>query len=158
MGSFICIQQECSNCGYTWKWKNQPFVKDTPAGNILLSASILFSGSTPSKALRMLKYLNMASIKNRTYFEHQQKYLEPAILSVWTEKQSKLLSECAAEGPITIGGDGRADSPGHSAKYGSYGIIDLSTNKVIHVELVQVSVMYTLNIAFNCVYNDRAMK
>ena len=90
----------------------------------------------------------MASIKNRTYFEHQQNYLEPAILSVCTDKQSKLLSEYAAKGPITIGGDDRADSPGHSVKYGSYGIIDLRINKVIHVELVQVSVMYTLNIAF----------
>jgi len=48
-----------------------------------------------------------------------------------------LLSQCKATGKaLTIGGDGRADSPGHSAKYGSYGIIDLATNKVIHVQLV----------------------
>ena len=39
---------------------------------------------------------------------------------------------------LSVGGDGRADSPGHSAKYGSYGLIDLDTNKVIHVQLVQV--------------------
>ena len=154
MGSFINIKQECSHCGHIWCWKNQPFVKDTPAGNLLLSAAILFSGSTPAKVLRMLKHLNMASIKERRYYVHQQKYLEPAIVSVWTDKQSKLLSDCVAKGPITIGGDGRADSPGHSAKYGSYGIIDLSNNKIIHIELVQVStilnsfanrVLYTIN-------------
>ena len=40
--------------------------------------------------------------------------------------------------PLIIGGDGRADSPGHSAKYGSYGILDLTTNKVINMQLVQV--------------------
>ena len=40
--------------------------------------------------------------------------------------------------PLVIGGDGCADNPGHSAKYGSYGIIDLVTNKVIHLELAQV--------------------
>ena len=39
---------------------------------------------------------------------------------------------------VKIGGDGRADSPGHSAKYGSYGIIYLRTNKVLHIESVQV--------------------
>ena len=41
------------------------------------------------------------------------------------------MAECVSrDSPLAIGGDGRADSPGHSAKYGSYGIIDLSTNKV----------------------------
>ena len=61
------------------------------------------------------------------------------MISVWETKQSTLLDQCRATGvPLTIGGDGRADSPGHSAKYGSYGIIDLVTNKVIHMQLVQV--------------------
>ena len=36
---------------------------------------------------------------------------------------------------MIIGGDGRADSPGHSAKYSSYGIIDISTNKVLHIDM-----------------------
>ena len=60
-------------------------------------------------------------------------------MSVWTDKQSKLLAECVSKGPLTVGCNGRADNPGHSAKYGSYGIIDLDSNKVIHMELVQVS-------------------
>ena len=67
---------------------------------------------------------------------HQTEYLEPSVLSVWKHKQQQLLS--ASKLPLTIGGDGRADSPGHSAKYGSYGIIDLHTNKILHIELVQV--------------------
>jgi len=51
----------------------------------------------------------------------------------------QLLSAILKQGsPIIIGGDGRADSPGHSAKFGSYGILDLNTNKVLHIELVQV--------------------
>ncbi|PIK35704.1 hypothetical protein BSL78_27475, partial [Apostichopus japonicus] len=33
--------------------------------------------------------------------------------------------------------DGRSDSPGHSAKYGSYTFLDLDWNKEIHQELVQ---------------------
>ena len=68
MGSYICVKQECCHCGHTWNWKNQPLVKDTPAGNLLLSAAILFSGSTPAKTLRMLSVLNMASIKEKTFF------------------------------------------------------------------------------------------
>ena len=63
-------------------------------------------------------------------------YLEPSVLSVWKLKQQQLLS--VSELPLTIGGDERADSPGHSTKYGLYGIIDLCTSKVLHIELVQV--------------------
>ena len=40
---------------------------------------------------------------------------------------------------LTLGGDGKADTPGHSAKYGSYGLLDLDLMLVVHIELVQVS-------------------
>ena len=43
--------------------------------------------------------------------------------------ESALLARCKAVGNLlTIGGDGQADIPGHSAKYGLYGIVDLTTN------------------------------
>ena len=56
------------------------------------------------------------------------------------------LSECVSNGPVTNGGDGRADGSGHSAEYGSYKVTDLSSNNVIHIELVQVYIcnMYVL--------------
>ena len=41
--------------------------------------------------------------------------------------------------PLVEGGDGRADSPDHCAKYGSYTIHDLKQNKVLDLQLVQVS-------------------
>ena len=41
-------------------------------------------------------------------------------------------------GGLVIGGDGRSDSPGFSAKYGSYTMLEERINKVINVELVQV--------------------
>ena len=40
---------------------------------------------------------------------------------------------------LVIAGDGRADSPGHSAKYGLYSIIDINKNKVVDVKLVQIT-------------------
>ena len=40
--------------------------------------------------------------------------------------------------PLVIGGDGRADSPGHCAKYGSYSTIDLEEGTVNDIQLVQV--------------------
>ena len=138
-GTCIAVRQLCSYCGHKRMWMSQPYIRDIPAGNVLLSAAILFSGATPGKALRLLNHMQVACISDRTFYRHQNRYLEPAILAIWEQKQSRLLEQCkACESPLSIGGDGRADSPGHSAKYGSYGLIDLDTNKVIHIQLVQV--------------------
>ena len=109
----------------------QPAIyKDRPAGNILLSAAMLFTGSTPTKILCLLNCLQVACFTDQTFHNHHSEFLKSAVISVWKHKQLQLLAECASwDSPLTIGGDGRADSPGHSAKYGSYGIIDLSTNR-----------------------------
>ena len=39
---------------FEFKWVSQPYIQNTPAGNILLSASILFSGALPGKILRTM--------------------------------------------------------------------------------------------------------
>ena len=58
------------------------------------------------------------------------------MVSVWKSLQTAQCRGCGAA--LSIGGDGRADNPGHSAKYGSYSIIDFDAIKIIHMELVQV--------------------
>ena len=60
--------------------------------------------------------MGVACISDRAFYYHQSQYLQPAILSVWEGKQHELLAECTSQvTSLSIGGDGRADSPGHSA-------------------------------------------
>ena len=40
---------------------------------------------------------------------------------------------------VVEGGDGRCDSPGHSAKYGTYSIVNTASSKVLDFSLVQVT-------------------
>ena len=62
---------------------------------------------------------------------------------MWHCHQLSLLSLLKSAGTkLTLGGDGRADSPGHSAKYGSYTVMDLEQHVVVDMQLVQV---YTHN-------------
>ena len=139
-GTFLGIIQNCSNCCYTFKWDSQPVIGSTPVGNILLSASILFSGATPTKVLRVLQMYGCATISERTYFGHQSSFLLPSVFTVWNNHQADLLKQLHQEKRrLTIGGDARADSPGHSAKFGSYTVMELEKKVVIDVELVQVS-------------------
>ena len=46
--------------------------------------------------------------------------------------------------PLIVGGDARADSPGHTAKFGSYSLIEFTHNKILDFKLVRVSKHYFL--------------
>ena len=54
----------------------------------------------------------------------------------------------AFDEPLLLGGDGRSNSPGHSAKFGSYYWMDLEHNVVLDIELVQVCAAYLLWLEF----------
>ncbi|XP_064631010.1 uncharacterized protein LOC135489542 [Lineus longissimus] len=140
IGTFISIEQHCSNsqCGFSRVWHSQPMCGKVPAGNILLSGSILFSGSIPGKILRFLKLFGCQAFSRTTYFNHQRMYLSPAMTEVWSKEQHALLVDVKeSDAPLVVGGDGRSDTPGHSAKYGSYSLMDLDNKKIIAMELVQ---------------------
>ena len=75
----------------------------------------------------------------RTFFRHQHKYLHPLVSSVWKEQQPITFAKMNDNGQtLILGGDRRADSPGHSAKFGSYTVMDSEQHKVIDIQLVQV--------------------
>ena len=137
-GSFLRIIQSCSRCGKVYVWESQPYIGDVPAGNLLTSAAILFAGAFPAKSLRVFSTLNCATISLSTFFRYQSAYLFPAVRQVYERHQNSLLAELKQKGNLTVAGDGRADSPGHSAKYGTYSLIDLTCNKVVDFKLVQV--------------------
>ena len=141
VGILLCVTQLCGHCDYYRKWESQPIIKNIPAGNLLLSAAILFAGAQPTKTLRILDILSCASITPGTFYNHQKRFLQPTILSVWSQQQINLVQVLQAfDEPLSLGGDGRSDSPGHCAKFGSYTLMDLEHNTILDVQLVQVCV------------------
>ena len=130
------IPPHCSACMNIFTWDSQPFVKNQPAGNILLSASILFCGALPTNVLRVLNNMGCVTIAEQTFFQHQSDYLHLSISAVW---EKLLLSQLRREKrQLILGGDGRADSPGRSAKFGSYTVMELKKEVVLDIQLVQV--------------------
>ena len=82
--------------------------------------------------------MNCATITRKTFFRHQKAFLQPAISYIWKEEQEAIINHLTVTKEALVLGDGRADSPGHSAKYGSYSVIDLKQSKVVDIKLVQV--------------------
>ncbi|XP_035689923.1 uncharacterized protein LOC118425254 [Branchiostoma floridae] len=73
VGTLLKVTLTCTadDCGHTGTWKSQPFYGKTAAGNILLSAAILFSGATVTKVLRVLSHMGVAVTCVRSFFRHQ---------------------------------------------------------------------------------------
>lgn len=63
-----------------------------------------------------------------------------SIYLFWKKYQAKLLDQLEeSDEDLIIGGDGRHDSMGHSAKYGAYTVFCCNISKIIDFALVQVS-------------------
>ncbi|XP_056443945.1 uncharacterized protein LOC130380682 [Gadus chalcogrammus] len=64
-------------------------------------------------------------------------FIEPAIVHKWNHSQDVMLQQLSEERKVILGGDMRADSPGHCAKFGSYTMMDLNTKTIVDLQLVQ---------------------
>lgn len=140
LGCGITLQQRCT-CGHRSQWDSQLSAPGNktwmPMANLTLACGIFFSGASPVKAINMLTQAGITCISLRTFFRMQKFYLIPAVTQVWKASQVEMYSVLRQQGAY-LGGDARCCSPGHTAKYGSYTIMDMKLNKVVDLELVQV--------------------
>ena len=62
-------------------WYSQPNLSGMAAGNIFLSAAILFTCNTFQRIKELLNVINVSFISHSTFNKIQKKYLFPAIQS-----------------------------------------------------------------------------
>lgn len=89
-------------------------------------------------SFQVLNAMHVRTFSKMTHKNYVSKYILPSVLHKRRVHQSNLLEEMKRRGSFSLGGDMRADSPGHCAKYGSYSMMDLENNKIGDVQLVQV--------------------
>lgn len=139
-GTMVTVTQHCRKCGEnSFVWTSQPLVFGRyPLGNMLLSFGILIAGATVNKVLLIFKHMGLCVYSSRTFFSYQRKFLFPAVLAHWKKQKESLLAEVKKVKDAAWSGDGRYDSMGHSAKFGTYTMLCNSTSKIVHFEVVQV--------------------
>ncbi|KAM7293353.1 uncharacterized protein ISCGN_026483 [Ixodes scapularis] len=121
--------------GHKTVWENQPRINSKALLNILLPAVITYSGASPTRVLRLLGPIGVQVLKKTQFFRVQSSLVFPAATKTWEAEQESLLT--ATKDKLHLAGDGRADSPGHSAKYGTYTRFDTRINKIMHYEVLQ---------------------
>ena len=90
--------------------------------------------------------LNLQIVSKATFYKVQDKYVIPVVHNSWHNHQKQVLKDIKNQKtPLNVAGDGRCDSPGHSAKYGTYSLMDESSGKVVDFSLVQVTEVSSSN-------------
>ena len=104
----------------------------------MLSAGVLFSGSDYSSLNGTACIFNLQILGERQYNSIQAKYLFPLVNKKFIQHQADLFIEVQGK-EMVLGGDGKCDSPGHSAKYGTYSFMDVESEKIVDFAVVQVT-------------------
>ena len=108
------------------------------SGNLVIAACLLFVGGLFTKTAWFAELLNLAFISETLFYDVQAMYLLPVIHWAWSREKERVRQLLQAK-PLTIAGDGRCDSPGYSAKYGTYTCMDIASELVVDFNLVQVT-------------------
>ena len=120
-----------------------------PAGNLLLSFATLCAGASIKKMFTAFRHMGVLVYNEPTYYYHQRHLLIPTIISFWRKYQTKLLDSLKGK-EVVLAGDGRHDSMGHSAKYGTYTIFCCTVGLIIHIVLLQASEKNLIKIIQSC--------
>ncbi|XP_071855402.1 uncharacterized protein [Apostichopus japonicus] len=92
VGILLRAKLYCVNGHQLLIWDSQAMLGGTPAGNLLVSAAILFSGNTFHKVGHFAKFLGPNFIGKSTYYNFQRDILNPVIYSAF-KKQRRLSGE-----------------------------------------------------------------
>ena len=150
-GTMVSYRLGC-HAGHDYLWRSQPVVSRAPLGNMLLSAAILFPGLSYTSVSDLARCLGLLFLSHSTYYENQKTTLFPVLQEAWELEREGAALEVHEGGPATLAGDARCDTPGHSAKYGSYTLMHVDghgqkgSNRIVAMELVQVSEVSNISV------------
>ncbi|KAJ8050065.1 hypothetical protein HOLleu_03116 [Holothuria leucospilota] len=138
VGSGLLVTLSCIDGHEVLKWASQPVEGKMPLGNLLCAAATTFSGLTYQRLKSFASFFNLAFFSAPVYNQIQRNFLIPEVNSFWSAHQNDIIESLQGV-PVDLAGDGRCDSPGYSAKYCSYSLMDVNSEKIVDLELVQCS-------------------
>ena len=137
-GSQLTLELTCAN-SCTYRWQSQPSLSGTKgAGNLLLATSVFFSAIHFSKFDRFCSNMNLKTISEDTYTTLRKKFVFPVVEKTWLKEQSAVVTAFKSEeAEVVLCGDGRCDSPGHSAKYCTHTFLDVQSQKIVDFKVIR---------------------
>ena len=134
-GAMLMIKKVCSNYHDT-VWYSNPRMGHMPLINLEMSAAVLYSGNTFTRIKEMMELCKVSFLGRTSYHDLQTRFLIPTVNNFFQKSRHKILSDI--KWPIELAGDGRCDSLGNSAKYGTYTVMDIRSRNSLDVSVGHV--------------------
>lgn len=133
------ISWECSN-GHCGCWASSKVLcekngQDIYTTSLLLAAGVIITGNNIDKLILFSRFLGLNFISRSTFHRLQRNDIIPGITSLWEDMKTEMWKVLSGES-IILCGDGRNDSPGHSAKYCVYVLMEQFLELIIDVEVI----------------------
>ena len=129
VGTMLVVSGTCPD-GHVLKWQSQPMIKGMAVGNLLLSAAILLCGLTFTGIANLADVLNLVILNERRFYYLQKDCVYPVVHTTYIRQQEAVV-EYLRDNWLHLSGDGRCDSPGYSAKYATYSLMDSATDLIL---------------------------
>ncbi|XP_002939397.1 uncharacterized protein LOC100487738 [Xenopus tropicalis] len=133
-GSMLSVRLTCLD-GHSMLWNSQPTFGETSIGNLEITGSIILTGATYQKTYDIFKLLSIPFISHTMFYNYQRNYVFPAIDHQWKKEKDVMARKRT---PMALAGDGQFDSPGHSAKFCTYTMMDVTSKKIIDFKIEQL--------------------
>jgi len=124
------IDWQCSS-GHSGKWESSEILaynrySKVYANDSLFAIALVLSGNNYAKFALFCKALNCCCLSKGSFCLFQSKCALPVVNNVWNAMSNNVISILKEYKDLCLSGDGRNDSPGHSARY------CLNTNGTLH--------------------------
>ena len=138
-GGVLHITWTCAN-GHSDQWTSSKVLCKKKGQNvfvntILMAAAILITGNNFEKMRTFFQFLGIGFLSSSTFHRIQRNYVVPEVLFLWEEMKNEIWAVLKNE-PLILCGDGRSDSPGFSAKYGTYVLMEQFLEVIVDIEVI----------------------
>lgn len=136
----VLVVSLCCAKGHQSVWHSSEILATKRGQNLyvtptLMAAAVLVTGNNFEKVSLFSKCLNLNFVSQSTFTRIQTNYIIPSIKDLWCRMKEKIWNLFQREN-LVMCGDGRMDSPGFSAKYCFYVMMDQYLDVIVDCEVV----------------------
>ena len=137
-GSSVSVFLSCET-EHVYTWRSQPTIRKMALGNLRLVCGTILAGSTYNCLREICEFSKVRIFSHVTFNKIQAKIVRPVVHEFWKDDNERVVQAAISAGHIRVCGDGQCDSPGHSAKYGVYSMMNQDTGHIIGHRVTQVT-------------------
>ena len=135
-GALITVNYTCKS-GHAIVWRSGDIKHRQSLINVELVGSARMSGIGFTGLQELFRILEMPIMSANTFYELANKWIYPVFLKEFSRLRTEIITELKITENIVLCGDAQFDSPGFSAKYCTYTVMDCSNDKVVDTIIIQ---------------------